>query len=149
MGCSMPDLLSIVERGLKAVRYGFFSVNDQLALCLDGFCHTPAVDYVDHTEHLDPDWTPSSAASPSGGTSVTVETSTGGGSEEIDAFPSVPSEPHQSFGEATAVVAYRVICPSCHNHITGLYSTARRAEQAFSEKGGYCRTCKPSLYQQM
>jgi hypothetical protein len=28
----MPDLFSIVERGLKAVRYGFFCVNDQIAL---------------------------------------------------------------------------------------------------------------------
>jgi hypothetical protein len=54
----VPDLLSIVERGLKAVRYGFFCVNDQIALALDGFCHTPAMDYVDHTEHLDPDFEP-------------------------------------------------------------------------------------------
>lgn len=51
----MPDLLSIVERGLKAVRYGFFCVNDQIALALDGLCHTPAMDYVDYTEHLDPE----------------------------------------------------------------------------------------------
>jgi hypothetical protein len=62
--CSMPDFLSIVERSLKAVRYGFFCVNDQIALALDGFCHTPAMDYVDHTEHLDPDFEPAYGSSP-------------------------------------------------------------------------------------
>jgi hypothetical protein len=54
----MPDVLSIVERGLKAVRYGFFCVNDQIALCLDGFCRAPAVDYTDLTEASDPDFEP-------------------------------------------------------------------------------------------
>jgi hypothetical protein len=54
----MPDFLSMVERSLKAVRYGIFSVNDQIALALDGFCHTPAMDYTDLTEASDPDFEP-------------------------------------------------------------------------------------------
>jgi hypothetical protein len=37
----MPDFLSIMERTLKAVRYGIFQASDQLALALDGLCRAP------------------------------------------------------------------------------------------------------------
>jgi hypothetical protein len=55
-GALMTDWLSVVERGLKAVRYGFFNASDQLALALDGLCRAPEEPYVDGTEALDPDW---------------------------------------------------------------------------------------------
>lgn len=84
-----------------------------------------------------------SAASPQAAVPpTTVEASVGEGSTDGTPEPSVE---HPPFGEATAVVAYRVICPSCNNHLTGLWPNPERAEQAFWEKGGFCRTCKPSL----
>jgi hypothetical protein len=37
----MPDFLSMVERGLKAVRFGIFQASDNLAMLLDGLCRAP------------------------------------------------------------------------------------------------------------
>jgi hypothetical protein len=37
----VPDLLSLVERGLKAVRFGIFQANDNLAYLLEGLCCAP------------------------------------------------------------------------------------------------------------
>lgn len=39
----MPDYLSMVERGLKAVRHGIFQASDKLAETLDGLCRAPEV----------------------------------------------------------------------------------------------------------
>jgi hypothetical protein len=37
----MTDWLSVMERGLKAVRFGIFQASDNISLLLDGFCRAP------------------------------------------------------------------------------------------------------------
>jgi hypothetical protein len=156
----MPDFLSMVERSLKAVRYGIFSVNDQIALALDGFCHTPAMDYTDLTEASDPDFEPAygsfcygtvplldlstppvSAVSPQAADADSTPEAAVSRPSAKSAL-TTPAEGHLFHVEAS--LGYRGVCEACGSQVTALLPSELAVWRCLADKGGRCKSCEKS-----